>query len=221
MPTSKRPASCMVVEAASDIDVGASDAEVESEPVRKRPAAAEAPPRAGPEGEKRTKAQEAVLRVANGSTASADMQGVMNFLKSMAKQGRPEVLQQYRKTTSQVSKRDFVHKLSLDWNASFVSVEEDQQAAKNINHVAQEGWMFKWQVADLNKIPYTDDNKPIIDAIVQDLESKDSDKPAMKAAGPSPMYVVIYMYIWTSVYIYICTSSSIVGTSIYMDHMYL
>eukprot|EP00974_Lingulodinium_polyedra_P011975 1156287-Lingulodinium_polyedra.AAC.1 len=57
-------------------------------------------------------------------------QAAMDQLKRLAKQGRPYLLQAYKEKRTWAEKRDFVQKLAVDKNCTFLEVEEQQWASE-------------------------------------------------------------------------------------------
>ena len=128
--------------------------------------------------------EKAVMAVAAGSKDRVHVQGVMNHLKRLAsKTGSDGALQAYKKCKNNVERRDFVHKLSLDFDASFVTATEEQEVEKEIAHEDLEGWAYPWDVAVAEGIPWVDENKRLVNAICQGLQSKDADTEALQAEG--------------------------------------
>ena len=93
----------------------------------KRPAPAASPVEAlaskigAPEG---SKAFQAVVAKANGSTISADSQGAMSYMKTLSSSGRPFVLEQYKECKGNIAMINLSKALSLDPVGSFCEATE-------------------------------------------------------------------------------------------------
>ena len=96
--------------------------------VLKKPAAAKAKAisglsaKVGPEI--KSSALESLAKIKEGNYERKDMQNATNHLKSLAAQGRPEVLASYKKCKTNKDRHDFLSDLALDPDGGFISITE-------------------------------------------------------------------------------------------------
>ena len=53
----------------------------------------------------------------------------------------------------------------MDPTGSFCQVVESTEASTEVSAYAIDGWVYLWEMADFEKAPYTDENKPLLQAI--------------------------------------------------------
>ena len=119
---------------------------------------------------------------AMGRNAAQDLK---NKLKAMAKAGREYPLEHYEALAGHKEKRLFASKFAVDKSCAWLEIEEKEFVAEKNEKASAGGWMHLWDVARLNGISYTGDEKQMefLLALVSSCPAKDSPGPTMLMLG--------------------------------------
>ena len=131
----------------------------------------------------KTKAQQQILNVAQGSKSQRDRQGVMNHLNSLANGGNTKPREKYKSLANPTEKRNFVKSLALDFQAAFVQITEELQAKTSVSFGEKEGWLYEWEVAREEGIPYDKNNRELILAICHGYRSEEPKNERLRENG--------------------------------------
>eukprot|EP00974_Lingulodinium_polyedra_P029982 2888141-Lingulodinium_polyedra.AAC.1 len=104
----------------------------------------------------------------------------------MERSGRPFPLQKYRECKTWAAKRDFVSKLSLDKECTFLECEEKEFLAEKHSTEEKSGWCYLWDVARLNSIQYvqgSQEQNELLLSLVEGCPQMESDNPVLKERG--------------------------------------
>ena len=110
---------------------------------------------------------------------------VMGQLKSLAKRGNTAPLDHYRNLKGQ-EKIDFAVQLKVDREAAFMKVVESHSLETSVNNQWVKGWITEAQVAKeegLFNYSTCQEQKILLQMILDDIPCKPHDKPQLAAAG--------------------------------------
>ena len=108
---------------------------------------------------------------------------VTDRLKQLAREGNAGAWVEYKQCRGHAAKRDFAVKPALDPQARWAKAVDNRTVATCKRSRSVSGELALWEIAKIEGLPFTDDNKVILQGLVEGCPSRPHPKPALAAAG--------------------------------------
>ena len=110
-------------------------------------------------------------------------QSVRDFLKSLAAKGDKSWLEEWT-VASHDNKKKILERLKMELDQkSLLTVIQTTSSGKTSSTEAFRGWMALWEVAEVESIPFKPQYQEVLQALVENDQSRPHSKPGLAAKG--------------------------------------
>ena len=108
---------------------------------------------------------------------------IRNHLSQLKKEGNATPWENYKQLSSNKQRKEFALKLQVDPAGSFCTVSSSSSVTHSNETGAIMDWMSIFEVADVEKIPFCEQNKDILQKLVSKAPSRPHENEALAADG--------------------------------------